>query len=190
MSVQSGLWGNGSNATGNGDGVQNLRAGLHREMRYLLTISTESGGVGRLSPSGLAHSFGVCLTEDWIMARGKGGQKPQTEAAAMPRFIDIRLSADQRAGFTAWERRGGDLITFLQSMVDDGYRVGVAWNGKQSAYTASITCKEPGCVNEGLCMTSFAGTLSTALWLVLYKHLEVTQENWLSNQAGESEEFG
>lgn len=190
MSVQRGFWDDGSVGGENAAGGHSPRASLHREMRYLLTISTGTSGVGRLSPAGLAHSLGVCLTEDWTMSRGKGTQKAATEQTGMPRFVDVALSAEQREEFVGWERRGGDLVTFLQSMADDGYRVGVAWSGAQQAYTVSLTCREAGNVNEGLCMTSFAKTLSTALWLALYKHLVVTEENWAGNRAGGTEDFG
>lgn len=124
------------------------------------------------------------------MARGKGAQKTQSDAVGMPRFVDVQLSAEQRDEFSTWDARNGDLVRFMQSLADDGYRVGVAWNGKQNAYTVSLTCREMGSVNEGLCMTSFAGSLTTALWLAIYKHVEVTRENWSGNRAGGAEDFG
>jgi hypothetical protein len=108
----------------------------------------------------------------------------------MPRFVDVKLTAEQRAAFLVWEKREGDLVTLLQSMADDGYRVGVSWSGEQQAYTVSLTCRGEGDPNNGLCMTSFAKTLSTALWLALYKHLEVTGGRWAGEASGSSEEFG
>lgn len=190
MSVQRGLWDSGVDGPENRAVRQNPRASLYREMRYLLAINTKASGAGRLSSTGLVHSLGVCLTEDWIMARGKGAQKTGKDTVGMPRFVDVTLSSEQREEFTVWERRSGDLVALLQSMADDGYRVGVSWSGAQQAYTVSITCRQEGSVNEGLCMTSFAKTLSTALWLALYKHVEVTQGDWVGNRAGGSEDFG
>lgn len=124
------------------------------------------------------------------MARGKGQPGKSGQTGAMPRFVDVKLTAEQRTEFVGWERRKGDLVTFLQSMADDGYRVGVSWSGEQQAYTVSLTCRDAENPNNGLCMTSFAKTLSTALWLALYKHLEVTQERWVDGSFESGEEFG
>lgn len=167
-----------------------VRASIAREMRYLLSISTDAGKPYALRQTGIAHSMGVCLIEDSNMARGKGKAGQGGAGNAMPRFVDVKLTAEQREEFKTWERRGGDLVTFLQSMADDGYRVGVSWSGEQQAYTVSITCRDAENPNNGLCMTSFAKTLSTALWLALYKHLEVTGERWVEGVYGDGEEFG
>lgn len=167
-----------------------FRASLAREMRYLLAISTDTRKARWLSPTGIVHSFGVCLIEDSNMARGKGKASSVGEGNALPRFVDVKLTAEHRAEFSTWVVRDGDLVTLLQSMADDGYRVGVSWSGEKQSYTVSVTCREAGSVNAGLCMTSFAGTLETALWLALYKHVVVTDERWLENAPGGGEDFG
>ena len=190
MSVQLGLFDDGSDRSINGSGNDAKLESLKREMRYLLTISHNAGGVGQPTPAGIAHAFGVCLIEGWNMARGKGGSKEAGNATAMPRFVDVKLTAEQRVEFTTWEKRGGDLITFLQSLAADGYRVGVTWSGEHQSYTVSLTCRDPHSVNDGLCMTSFAGTLSTALWLAIYKHVVVTEENWLGGLSASEADFG
>lgn len=190
VSGQLSLWDGGLHRPESGGVERNPRASLYREMRYLLSISTESGRVGRLSPAGLAHSLGVCLIEDSNMARGKGNGTKAAQSAGMPRFVDVKITAEQRAEFTAWEQREGDLVTFLQSLADDGYRVGVTWSGEQQAYTVSLTGRGADCPNNGLCMTSFAKTLPTALWLAIYKHTIVCEERWLDGAFGDDEEFG
>lgn len=167
-----------------------LRAGIARELRYLLSISTDTRRTPRVNPAGVVHAFGVCLIEDSNMARGKGKGGGSVAGNALPQFVDVKLTAEQRLEFSTWKTRDGDLVTFLQSMADDGYRVGVAWSGERQSYTVSITCREAGSVNAGLCMTSFAGTLETALWLALYKHIEVTGERWLESVPGGGEDFG
>ena len=109
----------------------------------------------------------------------------------MPRFVDIRLTVEQRNEFATWEKREGpDLITFLQSLADDGYRVGVTWSGEHQAYTVSLTGRKSGGVNEGLCMTSFARTLDTAMWLAIYKHVVVAEGDWLSVGGADMGDFG
>jgi len=174
----------------NGGAGHNPRASLYREIRYLLTISTDAGKSGSIRPAGVAHSLGVCFIEDFNMARGKGKTTGQGGQGTMPRFVDVKLTAEQRREFEAWEQRDGDLVTFMQSLADDGYRVGVSWSGEQQAYTVSLTCRAEGNPNAGLCMTSFARSLSTALWLAVYKHVVVTEERWIDGAFEGGEEFG
>lgn len=190
MSDQLCLWRDGTPYPDNGVGRSQFRASVAREMRYLLAISKDTVKPGSIRQHGVAHSLGVCLIEDWNMARGAGKQGKTGNAGNMPRFVDVKLTAEQRDEFRGWARRAGDLVASLQSMADDGYRVGVSWSGEQQAYTVSITCRAEGNPNNGLCMTSFAKDLPTACWLALYKHWEVTQERWVEGVFGDSEEFG
>lgn len=190
MSVQSGFWDTGPDRSEFGTAVMDKRASLAREMRYLLTISTDSGRRGNVSPAGVAHSLGVCLIEDSNMARGGKNGKASPGGAAMPRFVDIKLTAEQRDEFKEWPGRGGDIVRQLQALADDGYRFGVSWSGEHQTYTVSMTGRSDGNPNSGLCMTSFAGSLETALWLAVYKHFLVAEEDWTQGASGAGEDFG
>lgn len=190
MSAQLGLWDGGPDGSDFSPGLAAKRASLYREMQYLLTISAETGRGERLSPAGLAHSFGVCLIEDSDMGRGKGKPEGKGSVNSLPRFVDVKLTAEEREAFAQWGERDGDLVRRLQDMADSGYRVGVSWSGEQQAYVVSLTCRDPESANSGLCMTSFAKTLVTALWLALYKHYVVTDGRWVEGAFGSEEEFG
>lgn len=190
MSGQLGLWDDGQLPPDNGLAEAQKRAGLAREIRYLLAISTEAGRRGSVSHAGLAHSLGVCLIEDFNMARGGKSAKTTDKTGNMPRFVDVRLTPEQREEFLSVKDRYGDSARFLQSLADDGYRVGVSWSGEHSAYTVSVTCRDPRSPNNGLCMTSFAGDLITAIALAVYKHVIVAEEVWSTAGSGPSEDFG
>lgn len=179
MSVQLGLWDDGSNQPENGLGGHNLRASLNREMRYLLTISTETSGGGRLSPAGLAHSMGVCLTEGWVMARGKDAGGKSGDSAGMPRFVDVKLDQAQKAAFLEFDLSDAQIIDRIQQLAFTGHRFGCAWSGEQQAYTVSVTCRNPESPNNGLCMTSFARFMKQAMRLALFKHDVVTRGVWV-----------
>lgn len=190
MSGQLSMWDDGPNHPENGAGMQNPRASLYREMRYLFASSRKAGGAGWITPTGLAHSLGVCLIEDWHMSRGKGKDAKAGSANALPRFVDVKLTAEQRAEFSSFTLYEGDPVRALQSLADDGYRVGVSWSGEQQAYTISLTCRNSESVNNGMCMTSFAGTLETAVRLAVFKHVVVCNERWVEASFGGNEEFG
>lgn len=190
MSRQLRLWSDGSDGAGNGAGGHNPRASLHRELWYLLTINTKTGGVGRVSPSGLAYSLSVCLIEDFNMSRGKSKGGAQGNGSAMPRFVDIKLTQEQKAAFLGQRHTAEELVGFLQAVADDGYRVGCSWNAESQSYTVSMTCRNAESVNNGLCVTSFAKDVSTAIALAWYKHDVVCGGDWLGAAGPGSEDFG
>lgn len=190
MSAQLGLWDDGQGLSDNGLGHAQKRAGLAREIRYLLTISTETGRRGAVSPTGLVHSLGVCLIEDYNMARGGKLGKEKDAPGGLPRFVDVKLTPEQRAEFVAVKERYADSTRWLQDLADDGYRVGVSWSGEHSSYTVSLTCRDARSPNNGMCMTSFAGDLVTAIALAVYKHFVVTEERWSQVVPAGSEDFG
>lgn len=167
-----------------------VRASIGRELRYLLARSSEAGRGFGLTPAGLAHSVGVCLIEDSNMARGKGKAGQGSASAAMPRFVDVRLTAEQRSAFLDTTYTDAELVSSLQTLADEGYRVGVTWAGEQQAYTVSLTCREPDDPNNGLCMTSFARELRVALGLMVFKHYEVAERLWLKASESDVGEFG
>lgn len=190
MSGQLELWRNGQPNPENGVGRRKIRESIAREMRYLLTSDDRASGAYRITPAGLAHSMGVCLIEDSNMARGatktgKGGSEQ-----GLPRFVDVKLTAEDRLDFLRWEQRTDDVVGLLQALSDDGYRVGCSWSGEQQAYTVSLTGRGEGNPNKGLCMTSFAKTLENAMWLALFKHHVITRGAWMDSAYGGSEEFG
>lgn len=124
------------------------------------------------------------------MSRGKGKEKGAGGSNVMPRFVDVKLTQEQREEFSRYRLLNDDHVGALQSLADDGYRVGVSWSGEQQAYIVSLTCRNPDSPNNGLCMTSFAKTLETAVRLAFYKHVEVTQECWVEGSFTDGEEFG
>ena len=124
------------------------------------------------------------------MSRGKGKAVGTASTNAMPRFVDVKLTAEQKADFLSVKERYADSVRWLQDFADDGYRVGVTWSGEHQSYTVSLTCRDEKSPNNGLCMTSFAGDLVTAIALAVYKHCVVTDEQWLSGADSGTEAFG
>lgn len=124
------------------------------------------------------------------MARGNGKGKQAANAATMPKFVDVKLSQDEKADFLRQDYDDKFLVTVLQSLCDDGYRVGCTWSSETQAYTVSVTCRNFESPNNGLCMTSFAKTIRQAIGLAVYKHTVVTDEVWLGEAGAGSDEFG
>lgn len=166
------------------------REAIRKSLAALLTIGTESHGRGGLSPVGLVHSVGVGLLEMRIMARGTKKAAEDTSRVGMPRFVDVKLTREDRAAFLQENDDPAVLVQRLQILCDHGYRVGCSWSGETQSYTVSLTCRNPESANDGLCMTSFAGELVTAVRLALFKHEFVTAGLWLGDATTQTEQFG
>jgi hypothetical protein len=156
----------------------------------MLTIGTGSGGRGGISPAGLSHSVGICCLELAIMARGKGKAVGAGSGAGMPKFVDVKLTQDQKADFSGRHQSAEALVVQLQDLCDAGYRIGCSWSGEHQTYTVSLTCRDDQSQNNGYCMTSFAGQLDRAVSLALYKHFVVCGEVWSAGGPGSAEDFG
>jgi hypothetical protein len=180
----------GLDGSDSGTGLDVVRAAIHRSLVGMLTISTEPGRSGGLTPAGLTHSVGVCFLEMYIVARGAKKSAEQAIKGGMPTFVDVKLSLDERNAFSALVIEPAALVKSLQQLVDDGYRVGCAWGNETQSYTVSLTCRDADSPNAGLCMTSFAGDLTTAIALAIFKHRNVTAGKWLGESGGQFGMFG
>lgn len=167
-----------------------IRASIGREVRYLLASSRETRGGRSLSPSGLAHSIGVCILEDWTLARGKGKGSQSGSAGGLPVFVDVKLSPEDKENFLASLGDDLDAVKVLQSFADDGYRVGVTWSGEHQTYTVSATCRDEESENNGLCMTAFSRDLTQGILLLWFKHDVICRRKWKAYEPKPTERFG
>lgn len=190
MSAQQPLPGFEGRGPENRVGVEAVRASIAREMRYLLSISRDASKPFAIRPAGVAHSLGVCLIEDYNMARGKRRDGDDGKAGSMPTFVDIRMDQDARKRFLDWYDREIDAVKILTDLADTGYRVGCAWSGDAQAYTISLTCRTDEQPNNGLCMTSFARDLHQCVCLAWFKHSHLAKGAWRTYAPESTEGWG
>lgn len=173
-----------------GSGNVERSAAVHRHLVFLLTSLTDARLARYMSKSGVSHDFGVCMIEVGIMARGKKTAPEGVNGGVLPRFIDVRLSQEQRAEFKAASYTPQSLALFLEEMCASGYRVGCAYSGERGSFTVSFTCRDDQSPNHNLCMTSFAGDLLTAIALACFKHSVVTEGVWVVEGDSAGGEWG
>lgn len=167
-----------------------FRAAVHRNLVNMLTSSEEPRGGCGLTSAGLAHSVGVAFLEIDIVTRGAKTQA-KTLTPGLPRFVDVKLSQEQKAAFVAsGPQSAGWVVERLQELAFLGYRLGCSWSGEHQSYTVSLTCRDEESPNNGQCMTSFAGSLLMAIRLALYKHYEICHGVWVVPDPTSGEDFG
>lgn len=179
--------GNGGEST---VGPKEKSARIRHTIWWCVTSEHEGAEPGFMSGRALAHTFAVCMLEYEIMARGAKKDGSQGTSATMPKFIDIKLTAEDRAQFLQERLAAHELVGALTRLCDNGYRVGCQWSGETQSYTVSLTCRNPDDPNNGFCMTSFAKTLDTAVALAVFKHTVVADTDWTSVGSSSGSEFG
>jgi hypothetical protein len=165
-------------------------AGIRNTLLWCLTSSRYAGMRDRVPPAGVSHTLSVACVELSIMARGAGKAKDDGKGPDLPKFVDVRLTGDDKLVFREWLPSAVDLVGWMASMCDAGYRIGSSWSGESQAYTVSVTCRDTASENSGLCMTSFAKDLRTAVALAQFKHEILTRGVWLSASEREMGDFG
>lgn len=190
MSVQASLPGFEGLGSVTRPSAEAIRASIARELRYLFASGRETGSGFRITPAGLAHSVGVCILEDYQLSRGKGKGSNSGKSDSMPTFVDVKLTEADRENFLASLGDSLDAVRVLQSFADDGYRVGVSWSGEHQSYTVSVTCRDGESGNNGLCMTSFAGSLEKGILLAWYKHNVICKRVWTDRVPPREASFG
>lgn len=123
------------------------------------------------------------------MARGKKSTD-NGKSAGLPKFVDVKLTTEQRQEFTQFTYTDAEICTWLESFLMDGYRVGLSWASEQQAVFCSLTGRETGTDNDGLCMTSFAKDARSAIALAFFKHTQVADGIWITAAEMATGSFG
>lgn len=123
------------------------------------------------------------------MANKRTNKKEQSEKVQWLGFSNVPLTADLKRQFQAWVVLQNDYIEQLSGILSAGYKINLAFNAKNDAFSASLTCVDPDDENAGLTMTSLAPDADTAIALAIFKHYVVCERVWptAENGAGKSQ---
>lgn len=95
------------------------------------------------------------------------------------KFVNLDLRASDRDHFNAWKELNKDrLWEVLDRLTDDGYKMQFGYDNKFSCRVANLSCLNEKDDNYGHIMPSRAATVEEAIWIALFKHLEVTKGHW------------
>jgi len=93
-------------------------------------------------------------------------------------FKDFKLTAEQLEGFGAFDTDDDDLMDLIQTVLAEGYKVTLTYNGQSDTYNCAMTCNAEKHKNQGYTMTAFAPTAYTAMKLLMYKHAVLLEADW------------
>lgn len=87
--------------------------------------------------------------------------------AAWRGYVNVEVSANLKAQFDDWAMRDDPWLT-LSELVATGCVVSVKRDKSGSGYVGSVTQRDAGSVNAGLCVTARAAEAGKALFRVLF----------------------
>lgn len=97
-------------------------------------------------------------------------------------YVNVALTADQKSQFDDWTKTDDPLLA-LEESVAGGSQLGLKYVGKEKTFLASLTNRQPGHVNCGLCVTARSSSAIVALMRVLFLYRVLGGENsWESVQ--------
>lgn len=92
-------------------------------------------------------------------------------------FVRCELTEKEKADFKAWDVGFDEAFAELAELLPD-YKLSLSYNKANQCYVASLTGTSPDHVNQGWCLSAFAGTLDNAVRVLWFKHLCVLQNDW------------
>ena len=120
---------------------------------------------------------------------GKGRSKGREGTLRGPwlGFVDIVLSDEDKASLSSMNFEDGDAFSFLEDMVEDGYKVSLSQDTAHDCYIAAATGSTDGNPNRGYTMAGRGPSLLGALASLAYKHRTLCQQGVWGNFIGSSE---
>lgn len=104
-------------------------------------------------------------------------QSSGTRSSSDAVFAKVILSEDDKEAFTSWQNRHlPDTEDVLTEFCKLGYRVTLKYDTNNRCFQSAITQQFDDHIHGGVIVTSRAGDAHTALWLGLYKVLELYWE--------------
>lgn len=106
------------------------------------------------------------------------------------RFIQRRLSRDEKDDFLQRLSNNEFNYEHLDAFVRQGYKVSFKFNEKQDSFNCTVIASNADSVNAGLMLSSFAEDVFTALSLCTYKHTVLAENgDWSTLEDGEVDFF-
>ena len=107
-------------------------------------------------------------------------------------YIQHTLTKEEKDNYDLWLIVDDDIWNDLQVLVDNGYKVGIGYDGYNQTFQCSLTCNNSKDDNFGWVLVARAPDVYNCVRLVLYKHLVLLMGDWSTfhERAKESREWG
>lgn len=95
-------------------------------------------------------------------------------------FIRYELDKSQQADCKAWVVSADDILSTLDKLIDDGYKISVKFDDYNECYGCFMQLSTGEGTNHGYILTSRGSTAAKALKQLFYKHYQALDGDWTS----------
>jgi hypothetical protein len=110
------------------------------------------------------------------MPRAKKSSNPAKDEIVWGGFIDVKLTAEQKAAFAEFEAEFQ--WTFMDDLLADEIKLSLSYDDNTETYLASMTSVKHAGNGLRCVLTARAGTWERAVMLACYKHFALLEGDW------------
>lgn len=100
-------------------------------------------------------------------------------------FVEVPLSDDDKASLAQGHFEAEDAFSFLEELANDGYKVSISQDAKNSCYIASATGRHPDDPNNGYTLSGRGPDVLGSLAALAYKHITLCERGaWANHTNG------
>lgn len=124
--------------------------------------------------------------KDWELMNGRKnkGFVPNIK------FVDLELTSEGKAAFKEWVFTEDDLISYIETQGNEGYKIGARYDSQNGSWIASLTCSKEGHANYGWCLSARGRSWVHAFMVLAYKDLVLLAGNWGVPAAADDNDAG
>lgn len=117
-------------------------------------------------------------------SRSNNGQRPKGKPKQGEfRFVNVAFTEDVKKRCLSYLQGNPDVWQHVETLVGQGYRIGLGLDAKNDAYSASLTNRDAAVEFRNSCITVRGGTAWDALSRLVGLHFGVANEDWSAFEA-------
>lgn len=105
-------------------------------------------------------------------------------------YVNVEISATEAELAEAYIGDEKKVFMAIGKTVVDGYKLAVSFDQETETFRATATCFDKESPNFGYALGAFGSDWYTAIAAVLYKHYEISDEDWTSYAPKSGRSFG
>lgn len=150
--------------------------------------------VAQLMPQGAYSNLYTLQStiENLTHLKGLLGMAAKSKAAAKVwnGFVNVELTAEDKAYFRVWDVEVDDAFDLLLGRVVGNYRLSISYNKKNDNFIASLTANEGTGENEGYTLSAFGKDMPTAIRVLAFKDSYMLNGDWTTAKTAAKDDIG
>lgn len=105
-------------------------------------------------------------------------KKKAVKRADWKGYIKINLTVDQDKEFDVWITSVTDTFSWMDTLVDSGYKISFSYDAYHTGVSAAIYCTDAKMEWAGYSLTAWGEDVEEAYLMLCYKHFVIANQMW------------